>query len=200
MAYQGIASVGDVKTQDTIATLGKSIDKTIGYFTGTWIFYMVLISFFIFLVLTPDKPEVRGANTGILILLCLAFLGLWTSPLRGLKGEKVGAGRFLNLFQLPLTDKLNELRDAGNWGSKEERSRYARELLEHQAELEKEARSPKTRLISLIVITVINLLIWLVWKNLTVALINQVIATVVSQVHISLAPSVCLKAIEHRDD
>ncbi len=117
MADQVVVSGEEEKLAKTITALQKSADKTIGYFTGSWVFYLILISFFIFLVVMPDEPEVRGANIGILILLGLAFVSLWTSPLRGLKASKVGIGGFLNLFHLSLTDRLNELKDGEKWSS-----------------------------------------------------------------------------------
>ena len=50
--------------------------------------------------------------------------------------------------------------------------------------------------LSLAVITVIDLVIWLVWHNPVMALVNQVVATVISQVHISLGPRTSMKARE----
>jgi hypothetical protein len=73
--------------------------------------------------------------------------------------------------------------------------RRAEELLDHQAAAEKEMRAWPNRLLSLAVITIINLLIWLVWDNWVMALINQGIAVVVSQTHISMAPTASLKAL-----
>lgn len=179
---------------EVLSALRKSAVGTTRYFTGTFIFYVVLIAAFSFLLATAEKPEVRGANIGILMLVCLGFLGMWISPLRGLKGSGVGIGAFLNLFHLPLKDRIAELENAGRWNSPEERLRFAGERLLHQAEAETEMRALPNRLLSIGVITVIDLLIWLVWDNLTMALINQGIGMVVSQVHITLAPTASLKA------
>jgi hypothetical protein len=182
------------KLDSILAALQESAARTIKYFIGTAAFYLVLIVLFTVLAVTAEKPEARGGNIGILILVGLGFLGMWISPLRGLKGTGVGAGGFLNLFHLPLKDRIQELKGAGRWSSPEERLRAAEELLEHQAAAEKDTRSWPNRLLSLAVITAVDLIIWLVWDALVMALINQGIAMVVSQTHITMAPTASLKA------
>lgn len=121
---------------------------------------------------------------------------MWISPLRGLKKSGADVAGFLNLFHLPLTDRLDELTDASGWSNSEERLNHAEELLDHQAAAEKEMRAWPNRLLSLAVITAIDLLIWLGWDNLTIALINQGIAMIISQTHITMAPTASLKALE----
>jgi hypothetical protein len=188
---------GDVgKLDNILSALRESTDKTIKYFIGTLVFYLVLIAVFALLILIAEDPKARGADIGILILVSLGFLGEWISPLRGLRGSGVGFAGFLNLFHLPLADRLDELEDEGRWNSPEERLHFAEELLEHQAAAEKEMGAWPNRLLSIVVITAIDLLIWLVWDNWIMALINQVIALVVSQIHINIAPNASLKALE----
>jgi hypothetical protein len=188
---------GDNERLDNILTaLQQSVEKTGKYFVGTLIFYLVLIAVFIMLVLMVEDTKARGANIGILILVSLGFLGMWISPLRGLRGSGVGVGGFLNLFHLPLADRLDELKDAGMWSSPEERLKRAEELLDHQAAAEKETRAWPNRLLSLAVITIIDLLIWLVWDNWAIALINQGIAMLISQTHITMAPTASLKTLK----
>jgi len=184
------------KLATILTALRKSADKTRKYFVGTMIFYVVLIAVFIFLVLTVEDTKARGADIGILILVSLGFLGMWISALRGLRGTKITIGGFLNLFRLPLVEQLEELEDEGKWSSPDERLSRAEELLEHQAAAEKEHWAWPNRMLSLSVITIIDLLIWLVWDNWVMALINQGIAMIVSQVHISMAPSASIKALD----
>jgi len=179
-----------------LEALQASVDKTRKYFIGSLIFYIVLIAVFSFLVATVDDPKARGADIGILILVSLGFLGEWISALRGLRGTKITIGGFLNLFRLPLVEQLEELKDEGRWSSQEERLRRAEELLEHQAAAEKEHRAWPNRMLSLSVITIIDLLIWLVWDNWVMALINQGIAMIVSQVHINLGPKSSIEALK----
>jgi hypothetical protein len=196
MVSENHASEDGGKLDNILATLQESADKIVKYFTGTFVFYVLLIVLFVVLVLTVKKPEARGADIGILILVSLGFLGMWISALRGLRGSDVGIGGFLNLFHLPLEDRIEELKDASRWSSPEERLRRAEESLDHQAAAEKEMRAWPNRLLSLVVITIVDLLIWLVWDNLTMALINQGIAMVVSQIHITIASTASLKALE----
>lgn len=184
------------KLATILTALRKSADKTRKYFVGTMIFYVVLIAVFIFLVLTVEDTKARGADIGILILVSLGFLGMWISALRGLRGTKITIGGFFNLFRLPLVEQLEELEDEGKWSSPDERLSRAEELLEHQAAAEKEHRAWPNRLLSLSVITIIDLLIWLVWDNWVMALINQGIAMIVSQVHISMGPKSAIKALD----
>jgi len=198
MASENRAPGNGGKLDNILPTLQTSADKTRKYFTLTFIFYVVLIAAFIIMVIITKKPEARGANIGILILVSLGFLGMWISALRGLKGSGVSIGGFLNLFHFPLVDRIEQLKNESGWSSPEERLRYAEESLDHQAEAEKEIRALPNRLLSLMVITIIDILIWLVWDNLVMALINQGIAMVVSQVHISLAPTTSLKARQSR--
>jgi len=188
------------KLDSILAALQKSANKTVKYMIGTLIFYVVLIAAFIVLTVTADKPEARGANIGILILVSLGLLGMWISPLRGLKKTGVGIAGFLTLFHLPLKDRIEELKDASRWGGPEERLHRAEEYLEHQAAAEKEMRAWPNRLLSLAGITVIDLLIWLVADAWLVALINQCIAMVISQTHITMAPTASLRALESRGD
>lgn len=103
------------KLDSILAALQKSANKTVKYMIGTLIFYVVLIAAFIVLTVTADKPEARGANIGILILVSLGLLGMWISPLRGLKKTGVGIAGFLTLFHLPLKDRIEELKDASRW-------------------------------------------------------------------------------------
>ncbi|MDY6794954.1 MAG: hypothetical protein SWK76_06705 [Actinomycetota bacterium] len=105
----------------------------------------------------------------------------------GLKGTELTFGRFLNLFRLPLAIRLGELEDAGRWDSEDERLHLAEQLLEHQVTAEKEHLAWPNRAPGLTVITVIDLLIWLVWGDWVMALINQAIAMTVSQIHISMS-------------
>ncbi len=153
-----------------LAALRKSLDKTRKYFLGTTIFYVVLIAVFIFLVATVEDDKARGADIGILILVSLGFLGMWISELRGLRGTKFTIAGFLNLYRFPLAQKLAELEDEGRWDSEEERLNKAMEVLEHQAAAEKAHRAWPNRALSLGVITVIDILIWVVWDNWVMAL------------------------------
>jgi hypothetical protein len=179
-----------------LAALHESAAKTRKYFIGTLIFYLVLIAVFLILVLTVKDTKARGADIGILILVSLGFLGEWISALRGLRGTKITIGSFLNLFRLPLVEQLAELEDASKWSDEDERLRKAMELLEHQAAAEKEHRAWPNRALSLSVITIIDVLIWLVWDNWVMALVNQGIAMVVSQVHINMGPKSSIQALE----
>jgi hypothetical protein len=184
------------KLDAILAALRKSLDKTRKYFIGTTIFYVVLIAVFIFLVATVEDEKARGADIGILILVSLGFLGMWISELRGLRGTKFTIAGFLNLYRFPLAQKLAELEDEGKWDSREERLNRAMEMLEYQAAAEKAHRAWPNRALSLGVITVIDLLIWLVWDNWVMALVNQGIAMVVSMTHISMGPTASIKALD----
>jgi hypothetical protein len=196
MVLESTVSGEGGKLATILTALRKSADKTRKYFVGTMIFYVVLIAVFIFLVLTVEDTKARGADIGILILVSLGFLGMWISALRGLRGTKITIGGFFNLFRLPLVEQLEELEDEGKWSSPDERLSRAEELLEHQAAAEKEHRAWPNRLLSLSVITIIDLLIWLVWDNWVMALINQGIAMIVSQVHISMGPKSAIEALK----
>lgn len=182
------------KLAGMIGALEESLRKTRRYQRGSAAFYLVLIAAFSVLVAVTEDPKGRGADIGILILVSLGFLGMWISPLRGLRGNGFTVAGFFNLFRLPLAGRLEELKDDAAWSGENERLDRARELLERQAEAEKEMRAWPNRLLSLVVITVIDLLIWLVWDNWLMALVNQGIAMVVSQVHITWAPTPSLEA------
>ncbi len=195
MVAEGTLTVEGGKLETILAALRKSAAKTRKYFIGTMIFYIVLIAVFAVLVATVKDTKARGADLGILILVSLGYLGMWISALRGLRGTKITVVSFFNLFRLPLVEQLEELEDAGRWSSEDERLVKAMELLEHQAAAEEEHRAWPNRMLSLSVITVIDLLIWLVWDNWVMALINQAIAMVVSQVHINMGPKSAIEAL-----
>ncbi|MBN2025236.1 MAG: hypothetical protein JW854_00535 [Actinobacteria bacterium] len=196
MAAEVVISGEDGRLAAILAALRTSADKTRKYFIGSLIFYLVLIAVFLVLVLTVEDTKARGADIGILILVSLGFLGEWISALRGLRGTKITIGSFLNLLRLPLVERLAELEDASRWSDEDERLRAAMEQLEHQAAAEEEHRAWPNRALSLSVITIIDLLIWLVWDNWVMALINQGIAMVVSQVHINLGPKSSIQALQ----
>jgi hypothetical protein len=196
MVSEGMASREDGKLATILAALRKSADKTRKYFIYTMIFYAVLIVAFAILVLTVKDTKARGADIGILILVSLGFLGMWISALRGLRGTKITIGGFFNLFRFPLVEHLEELEDESSWSDEDERLQKALELLERQAAAEKEHRAWPNRALSLSVITVIDLLIWLVWHNWVMALVNQGIAMFISQFHISMGPKSSIEALE----
>jgi hypothetical protein len=195
MASEELVTTEGDRLQAILDALEECVRKTTRYFTGSCIFYLVLIGVFLGASLTATETKARGADIGILILVTLGWLGMWISPLRGLKGIKVTLGGFFNLFYPPLKDQLEELKDASRWSDRAERLRRAEAVLQHQAEAEEEMRALPNRILSLVVITVIDLLIWLVWKNGVMALINQGIGMIVSQVHITLAPTTAIKAL-----
>ncbi|MEW6555157.1 MAG: hypothetical protein AB1384_12835 [Actinomycetota bacterium] len=196
MAAVDTVKVEGDKLAAVLAALRKSLDKTRKYFIGTTIFYVVLIAAFSILVATVKDEKARGADIGILILVSLGFLGQWISELRGLRGSGFSIAGFLNLYHFPLAGKLAELEDEGRWESREERLNRAIEVLEHQAEAEKAHRAWPNRALSLGVITIVDILIWLVWDNWVMALVNQGIAMVVSMTHISMGPTASIKALE----
>lgn len=190
-----VAEKGE-RLEAVLAALRKSLDRTRKYFLGTTVFYLLLIAVFAVLVATVKDEKARGADIGILILVSLGFLGMWISALRGLRGGKLTVTGFLNLYRLPLADKLAELEDESRWSDEGERLQKAMEVLEHQAAAEKEHKAWPNRALSLVVITIIDVLIWLVWDNWLMALINQGIAMIVSMTHISLGPKTSIQALE----
>ena len=196
MVAGGQASAENGKLAVILTALRKSAESTRRYFIGTTIFYLVLIAVFAFLVATVEDSKARGADTGILILVSLGFLGMWISELRGLRGTKFSVGRLLNLYRLPLVERIEELEDESRWSGEQERLQKAMEVLEKQAAAERAHRAWPNRALSLSVITVIDLIIWLVWDNWLMALINQGIAMLVSQVHISMGPKSSIAALE----
>jgi hypothetical protein len=196
MSSEDMVSGGDGKLADVLAALRRSAGKTRKYFIYTTIFYTVLIAVFAILALTVKETKGRGADIGILILVSLGFLGMWISALRGLRGTGITIGGFFNLFRFPMVERLEELEDGTRWSDEDERLQKALELLESQAAAEKEHRAWPNRALSLSVITVIDLLIWLVWDNWVMALVNQGIAMLISQFHISMGPKSSLEAFE----
>jgi len=190
-----VAEKGE-RLEAVLAALRKSLDRTRKYFLGTTVFYLLLIAVFAVLVATVKDEKARGADIGILILVSLGFLGMWISALRGLRGGKLTVTGFLNLYRLPLADKLAELEDESRWSDEGERLQKAMDVLEHQAAAEKEHKAWPNRALSLVVITIIDVLIWLVWDNWLMALINQGIAMIVSMTHISLGPKTSIQALE----
>ncbi len=179
----------------SLGVLEESAEKTRLYFIKSMIFYLaliVLIALNLFIIANNSKD--RGFSIGVLILLGLGLAGIWISPLRGLRGGGIKLSAFFNLFHLPLQDRLEELKDAGKWSDKSAREKRAEELIEQVAAEQKETRAWPNRTLSLTVVTIIDLLIWLVWKNPVSALINQVIASAISQIIISWAPTTAIKA------
>ena len=166
--------------------LQQSVDKSVKWLLGSWVFYVALIFIFVFLALLSKESDFMGFAAMVALLNFLGLLGLWISPLRGLRNADIGASEFLNVFYIPISDRIGELKTDND----------AERLLKERVEHEKEIRAWPNRLLSIVVITVIDLLIWLVWKLPVMALINQVVAMIISQVHISLAPTSAMKAQE----
>lgn len=177
-----------------IGILRESEKRTRRYFAGSLIFYGLVIAFLVFLTLTAREASSRNAFIAFIVLSYLGFNGLWISSLRGLRGRKFTADDFLRLFRLPLAAELRKLEDEERWGGEKERERFALEQLEFQAKAEREHLAWPNRILSLSVITVVDLLVWLVWHNPVMALANQVVAMAISQIHINLGPKTSLKA------
>ncbi len=188
-------------TEMIVKTLRESERKTRNYFTSTLVFYAVVLAALAVLAFTAGEAKARNAYIGFIILSYLGLNGLWISALRGLRGEKLTVGSFLSLYRLPLTGALEELEKNDKLSDPEGRLRRSEELLRRQSEAEKEHRAWPNRALSIAVITAIDLIIWLVWHNPAMAIANQVIATIISQVHISLGPKASMKAAaESRGD
>lgn len=169
-----------------VEALQQSVDKSVKWLLGSWVFYVALIFIFVFLALLSKESDFKGFAAMVAVLNFLGLLGLWISPLRGLRNADIGASEFLNVFYIPISDRIGVLKTDND----------AEKLLKERVEHEKEIRAWPNRLLSIGVITVIDLLIWLVWKLPAMALINQVVAMIISQVHISLAPTSAIKAQE----
>ena len=180
------AGESDSKTVIVVEALQQSVDKSVKWLLGSWVFYVALIFIFVFLALLSKESDFKGFAAMVALLNFLGLLGLWISPLRGLRNADIGASEFLNVFYIPISDRIGEVKTDND----------AERLLKERVEHEKEIRAWPNRLLSIVVITVIDLLIWLVWKLPVMALINQVVAMIVSQVHISLAPTSAIKAQE----
>ncbi len=182
--------------ETSLDVLQQSAEKTMLYFIKSVIFYLALITVLTLNLIIAHTAKDRGFSIGVLILLGLGLAGLWISPLRGLRSGGFTLAGFFNLFRLPFQDRLEELRDARKWSDEAARRKAAAELVERVAAEQRETKAWPNRLLSLVVVTVIDLLIWLVWKNPLGALLNQVIATIVSQVHLTWAPTTAIRAEE----
>ncbi len=178
-------------------SLKKSANKCTSWLNGSVIFYLVLMTLFLFYFFISEKNAKALAMT-VFILVTLGLLGLSISPLRGLGGFKgMTHPKFFNTFYFPLLDyrpveNVKGLSDA-ELGKKLHESE---ELLRERAAQEQEQRAWPNRTLSLVVVTIANLVLWLVFKAPKEALMNQIGGMIVSQAHISLSPNVAIKALK----
>jgi hypothetical protein len=195
MMKNGHSAKGE-RAERIMDALRRSEERTRKYFAGSMVFYAVVIAALSALALTASEPKARNAYIGFIILSYLGFNGLWISALRGLRGTGISVGGFLNLFRFPIALARRELESKEGSMDEEDRMRSALELLRRQAAAEKEHRAWPNRALSLAVITAVDLVVWLVLHNPVMALVNQLIATAVSQTHITIGPKTSLEALE----
>ncbi len=186
------------KDEDTgwiISALRRSEKKTKRYFAASMAFYAVVMLALVIMAVYAREPRQRNAFIAFSVLTYLGFNGLWISALRGLRGQRFTLTGFLDLYRLPLSREISELEDVKRWNDMGARLVRANEVLQRRAEAEREHRAWPNRLLSLGVITAIDLLVWLVFHNPALALVNQVIAMAISQLHISLGPKDSMEAV-----
>jgi len=187
MVDNGEGSAGSIERNGKMAfvvdALQQSVDKSVKWMLASWVFYVALMAVFVFLALLSSEADFKGFAAMVALLGFLGLLGLWISPLRGLRGADIGIAGFLDVFYIPISDRIGELKTESG----------AIKLLEEREGHEREIRAWPNRLLSIAVITVIDLLIWLIWKLPVMALINQIVGMIVSQVHISLAPTSAIR-------
>lgn len=176
--------------------LEESAAKTYKWLAGSWVFYLLLMAVFLALFLIGETGGDKGFAAMVFVLNFLGFLGLWISPIRGIRGADAKISGILDLFHLPLSDRLAELRADNLAADPGERLQRAEELLREREAQERETRAWPNRLLGIVVITIIDLLVWLVWDEPVLALINQVAAMIINQIQITLAPTAAVKALK----
>lgn len=171
--------------------LEESAGRTVKWLTAQWIFYMVMMAVFLALTLLGATGNEKGAAGMILILVTLGWLGLFISPLRGLERGDFKPSIFWNLFHLPFSDHVAAIAVA----APDQQLDLAEQMLRERAKQERETRGVPNRALGIIVISIIDLIIWLVFKMWVLALINQIVGTIINTIVLSMAPTTAIKAL-----
>ena len=155
--------------------------------TSAWlIIYFLLTALFLVIFLVAKDPDTKHFSLIVWIMSLLGFLGVFISPVTGNVGEGVPKGDALNIGKNPLKPFLGTgAASAGAEGA-----------LHVRAEMEKEAYGLQNRAIPIAVTIILNLILWLVFKQWAFALLNFLAALGITQMVYYTQPTAAMDALK----
>lgn len=144
---------------------------------------LAAITVFAILAATAKERGVRGNALVLIILISLGLLAQWVSPLRYLNDISELRGRaFFSINRDPLQNlDILEAEPADSEQELQKQLAEITEVLRKRCEREKDLRSLPIRFATLIAIVTANLIIWLVYDEPGLALINAVVGIILTQ-------------------
>jgi len=155
--------------------------------TSSWlIIYFLLTALFLVIFFVAKDPDTKHFSLIVWILTLLGFIGVFISPLTGNVGEGVPKGDGLNIGKSPLKPFLGTgAASAGAEGA-----------LHVRAEMEKGAYSIQNRMVAIVITIILNLILWLVFKQWAFALLNFIIGLGLCQIQYYTQPTAAMDALK----
>jgi len=161
--------------------------KSQNRWTTSWlIFYFILTALFLVIFFVAKDSDTKHLALIVWILTLLGFIGVFISPLTGNVGEGVPKGDALNIGKNP----LKPFRGTGA------ASAGAEGALRVRAEMEKAAYGIQNRTLPVAIVIILNLILWLVFKEWQFALFNFVISMGMTQVQYYTQPTAAMYALK----
>ena len=155
--------------------------------TTVWlIIYFIMTALFLAIFFVAKDPDVTHFALIVWILTLLGFLGVFISPLTGNVGEGVPKGDALNIGKNPLKPYIGT--GAASPG--------AEGALRVRAEMEKEAYGIQNRMLAIVITIILNLILWLVFKQWALALLNFVVGIGLTQIQFYTQPTAAMDALK----
>jgi hypothetical protein len=157
--------------------------------TWTWlIIYVILTALFIYIFAVAKDSDVKHLALIIFIQTALGIVGIFISALTGNVGEGVPKSQFLNIFANPLKPYVGK--SGGGEG--------AETALGIRAFMEKAAQAPQMRVVAPAVVIILNLILWLAFKQWAFALFNAIIGVGMTQCQYYTQPTAAMEYFDQK--
>ncbi len=161
--------------------------KSQNRWTTSWlIIYFLLTALFLAIFFIAKDTDLKHFALIVWILTLLGFIGVFISPLTGNVGEGVPKGDALNIGKNPLKPFLGT--GAASPG--------AEAAVHVRAEMEKEAYGIQNRILPIAIAVILNLILWLVFKQWELALFNGAFSLMLTQVQYYTQPTAAMDFVK----
>jgi hypothetical protein len=160
--------------------------KSQNWWTWTWLtIYVILTALFVYVFAVAKDPDVQHLALIVFITTGLGFLAIFISPLTGNVGEGVPKGDFVNIAKNPLKPYVDT----------DGKSEGAQTAVGIRAFMETAAYAFQNRIVAIAVVVILNLILWLAFKQWAFALFNGIIGLGMTQCQYYTQPTAAMDAM-----
>jgi hypothetical protein len=161
-------------------------------------FFIILTTILVLAFAISTDPHVRDAVLIGFIGSALGIIGIFIHAATGPAGRKLPDAASLRIFDSPIEDFVGRYDERDVCEDGECRAE-AEELVHNRAQQEREARLPVNRLLSIVVVTVLSLILWLVLREPIFAAINEIAGLIITQTQHYTQPNAVMRYAEALD-